>query len=67
MERCQYQRIEGERQRKERRGREEKIYLVTGQLPNDDSLVSRRGEDHIGVLRGGGNSRDMTFVADEGS
>ena len=33
-------------------------HLVTGELPNDDGLVARRGQDHVRVLSRGGNGGD---------
>ena len=43
------------------------VGLVTGQFPYDQSLVARRRQDHIGVLRVGGDLRDPAIVAQEGT
>lgn len=42
-------------------------HLIASQLPHDDRLVAGRGEDRIGVLRGGGDGGDPSRVADKGA
>lgn len=42
------------------------VGLIPGQLPHDDGLVSRRGQDHVRELRCGGDLRHPAVVALEG-
>ena len=39
------------------------VVTLTGELPDDDSLIARRREDHVRVLVRRGERRDPAFVA----
>ena len=41
--------------------------LTTGQGPDEDTLVARRREDHVGVLGGGSDGGDPIIMTREGS
>lgn len=41
--------------------------LVAGQVPDDESLVARTGEEHVGVFEGGSEGSDPSAVALKGA
>ena len=48
-------------------GGETIVIELAGDGPHNDGLVTRRRQDHVGVGRGGGNSRDPVGVAGKGT
>jgi len=43
------------------------VGVVTAELPDNDGAVTRRGEEEVGVLLGGGDGSDPALVAGEGA
>jgi hypothetical protein len=37
--------------------------LIAGEVPDDDGVVTRSGQDHVSILGGGGNSGNPAAVA----